>query len=256
MATQNYGAAEPSPLYPNMLWFSSGDGYIKLRNPTNTAWANVGTIGPPMKWTNVDIPSTGWRAGDIKATIRGAEAGWFVMNDGTIGDQYSGATTRANPDCWEAFAYLWGAGGLPLYVAGTWTPVGRAGDWVADWNAHRHLQTPWVLGRAMASQGLGAGLVNHRYWCASDGDEYVQLVEAHLPGHYHTVPGHNHALARALPNYVGGKSTSSGPYTLADTSSGVTWTESYPGGTTGWVGSNHGHPNVGPRFYVNFLMKL
>ena len=111
LATQNYGAAEPSPLYPNMLWFSSGDGYIKLRNPTNTAWANVGTIGPPMKWTNVDIPSTGWRAGDIKATIRGAEAGWFVMNDGTIGDQYSGATTRANPDCWEAFAYLWGLAG-------------------------------------------------------------------------------------------------------------------------------------------------
>lgn len=29
LATQHYGAAEPSPLYPNMIWFSSGDGYIK-----------------------------------------------------------------------------------------------------------------------------------------------------------------------------------------------------------------------------------
>ena len=59
VVTQHYGATEPSPLYPNMLWFSSGDGYIKLRNPTNSGWQNVGTIGPPMKWTNVDIPSTG-----------------------------------------------------------------------------------------------------------------------------------------------------------------------------------------------------
>ena len=69
VVTQHYGATEPSPLYPNMLWFSSGDGYIKLRNPTNSGWQTVGTIGPPMKWTNVDIPSTGWRTGDIKATF-------------------------------------------------------------------------------------------------------------------------------------------------------------------------------------------
>ena len=85
-------------MYPNMLWFSSGDGYIKVRNPTNTAWQTVGTIGPPMKWTNVDIPSTAWRAGDIKPTSAGGEAGWVLLDDGTIGDPYSGATTRPNPD--------------------------------------------------------------------------------------------------------------------------------------------------------------
>ena len=81
LATQHYGAAEPNPMLPNMTWFSSGDGYIKVRNPTNTAWQTVGTIGPPMKWTNVDIPSTAWKTGDIKPTFAGNEAGWVLWHD-------------------------------------------------------------------------------------------------------------------------------------------------------------------------------
>src|SRR5512134_2532575 len=84
LATQHYGAAEPNPMAPNMLWFSSGDGLIKLRNPTNSGWQTVGTIGPPMKWTNVDLPSTGWKTGDVKASFAGGESGWVVANDGTI----------------------------------------------------------------------------------------------------------------------------------------------------------------------------
>ena len=31
LATQHYGAAEPSPRYPNKKMFSSGDGYINQR---------------------------------------------------------------------------------------------------------------------------------------------------------------------------------------------------------------------------------
>ena len=242
--------------YPNMIWFSSGDGYIKVRNPTNTAWANIGTIGPPMKWTNVDIPSTAWKTGDIKPSFAGGETGWIVLNDGTIGNGSSGATTRANPDCAALFALFWLAGGLPMYVAGTWTEVGRGASAAADFAADRHLQTPKVLGRALAGAGQGAGMTVMRYWCWWDGDEFVPLAEAHLPAHYHTIPAHNHALARTLPNYATSKSTSSGAYTIADVSSGVNWTENYPGGTTGYVGSGHGHPNVGPRFYCNFLCKL
>ena len=29
-----------------------------------------------MKWTNVDVPTTGWKTGDIKPTFAGGEAGW------------------------------------------------------------------------------------------------------------------------------------------------------------------------------------
>jgi hypothetical protein len=73
IVTQHYGATEPAPVLPNMIWFSSGDGYIKVRNPTNTGWQVVGVIGPPMKWTNVDIPSTGWKTGDVKISVQSVE---------------------------------------------------------------------------------------------------------------------------------------------------------------------------------------
>ena len=175
-----------------MLWFDSGSGAVKLGNPTNTGWQTVGTIGPPMKWTNVDIPSTAWKIGDIKPSFAGDEAGWVILNDGTIGTAGTGATCRANPDCAALFGLFWLAGGLKMYVAGTWTEVGRGGSAAADFAAGRHLQTLKVFSRALASQGQGEGMVNKRWWCAWDGDEYVQLMEVHLPGHYHTfgVPDH------------------------------------------------------------------
>ena len=70
LATQHYGSTEPPVMYPNMLWFDSGTGYVKLRDPTNTAGRTVGTIGPPMKWTNVDIPQTAFTTGDVKQTFK------------------------------------------------------------------------------------------------------------------------------------------------------------------------------------------
>ena len=86
-----------------------------------------------------------------------------------------------------------------------------------------------------------------RYWWRWDGDEFVPLAEAHLPAHYHTIPAHNHALARTLPNYATNKSTSSGPYTIADVSSGVNWTENYPGGTTGSSAAASASPPTSAR---------
>jgi hypothetical protein len=41
LATQHYGSSEPAIMYPNMVWFDSGTGYVKLRNPTNSAWMLV-----------------------------------------------------------------------------------------------------------------------------------------------------------------------------------------------------------------------
>ncbi len=123
LASQHYGATAPTQMYPCMVWFCSGDGYIKIRNPTNTGWENIGLIGPPMKWFNVDIPSTAWKTGDVKPTFAGGEAGWILLDDGTIGDQYSGAATRANPDTWNLYNLLWGSGAIYTFSPGTWTRV-------------------------------------------------------------------------------------------------------------------------------------
>src|SRR5512135_3257370 len=128
LATQHYGSSEPPIMYPSMVWFDSGTGNVKLRNPTNTSWAVIGTIGPPMKWTNVDIPRMAFTTGDVNETFKTvADSGWVMMNDGSVGDGSSGATTRANPDPPPLFALLWNNiadNFCPVYAAGTWSATG------------------------------------------------------------------------------------------------------------------------------------
>jgi hypothetical protein len=252
-----------------MVWFDSGTGYVKLRNPTNSAWATVGTIGPPMKWTNVDVPSTGWSTGDVKATYKWwADDGWVLLNDGSIGDANSGAVTRFNSDTWPLYSYLWPSGGMYVFQPGTWTPVGKGASAAADWAAHRHISLPRACGRAMTTAGQGKHMdvnvgtpntnsLSYGWWTNYNVEEQVQLNWNHMPEHAHWVPGHNHGLARALTNFSAPvKSTSSGPYSIPDGNSGITWTETWPGSNSGNAGANQAHPNLGPRFYCWLLIKL
>ena len=109
LATQHYGSSEPAIMYPNMVWFDSGTGYVKLRNPTNSAWATVGTIGPPMKWTNVDIPR---HVVDHRRCQADAQDGrrCRLGDDERRHDRRRlarGALTRANPDTQALFTLLW-----------------------------------------------------------------------------------------------------------------------------------------------------
>ena len=268
LASQHYGATAPTQMYPCMVWFCSADGYIKIRNPTNTGWENIGLIGPPMKWFNVDIPSTAWKTGDVKPTFSGGEAGWILLDDGTIGDQYSGAATRANPDTWNLYNLLWGSGVIYTFSPGTWTRVEKGVSAAADWAAHRHISLPRACGRAMVNSGQGKSAheaygapgtanLSFGWWTDYNGSETVQLNWNHMPEHAHWVPGHNHGLARALTNFSAPvKSTSSGPYSIPDGNSGITWTETWPGSNSGNAGANQAHPNLGPRFYCWLLIKL
>lgn len=83
-----------------------------------------------------------------------AKSGWVKLDDGTIGDASSGATTRANADTEELFTLLWGQ------VPDTWCPVsgGRGASAAADFSAHKTLTLFKTLGRAIACAGSGAGL--------------------------------------------------------------------------------------------------
>jgi microcystin-dependent protein len=269
IVTQHYGATEPAPVYPNMIWFSSGDGYIKLRNPTNSGWQTIGTIGPPMQWTNVPVQTAAWKTGDVKPSFSGApETGWIFLDDGTIGDQYSGAISRANPDCWPLYSILWPSGGIYAFAQGTWTPVGKGASAAADWAAHRHISLPRACGRAMTTAGQGKHMdvnvgtpntnsLSYGWWTNYNGEEQVQLNWNHMPEHAHWVPAHNHNLARALTNFSAPvKSTTGGPYSIPDGNSGITWTETWPGSNSGNAGANLPHSNLGPRFYIFLLIKL
>jgi hypothetical protein len=99
----------------------------------------------------------GFSTSDVKPTFKTtADLGWVMMNDGTIGDASSAASTRANADCQTLFILLW------TNVLDTWAPVvgGRGASAAADWAAHKKLTLPKALGRALAFAGAGSGLTS------------------------------------------------------------------------------------------------
>ncbi len=98
---------------------------------------------------------SGWSTGDMKLTFKTvADAGWVMMNDGSIGNAASAATTRANADTAALFALLW------ANVADADAPVsgGRGGSAAADFAANKTLTLSKMLGRALGVAGAGAGL--------------------------------------------------------------------------------------------------
>jgi len=92
-----------------------------------------------------------FQTGDVKLTFRAAsDPGWVLMDDGTIGDAISGATSRANADTEDLFTLLWNN------IIDQWAPVsgGRGASAAADFAASKTIMLPRVLGRAMAVSGL------------------------------------------------------------------------------------------------------
>src|SRR6266516_2014482 len=99
----------------------------------------------------------GFTTGDTKTTLKTtADLGWIMMNDGTIGDSTSGASTRANDDTGPLFSLLWNnTANADCAVSG-----GRGGSAAADFAAHKTLALPKVKGRALAGAGAGSGLTS------------------------------------------------------------------------------------------------
>jgi len=89
-------AGPPASLNAGELAYNEVDGnlYIGLSNST------VAQVNP--------AGGGGFTTGDAKLTFKSVpDTGWVFMNDGTIGDASSGATTRANADTSNLFSLLW-----------------------------------------------------------------------------------------------------------------------------------------------------
>jgi hypothetical protein len=88
--------------------------------------------------------------GDVKLSLKtAADAGWVLMNDGTIGSASSGATARANADVEDLYTLLW------TNVANQYCPVtgGRGASAAADFAANKPMKLPAAVGRALATYG-------------------------------------------------------------------------------------------------------
>lgn len=77
--------------------------------------------------------------------------GWIYMNDGTIGNPTSNATTRANFDTFPLFNLLWPISNLycPM-LSSAGAPVGRGSSAIADFSANNQMAIPKALGRVLS----------------------------------------------------------------------------------------------------------
>lgn len=87
--------------------------------------------------------------GDVKTSYNLSQSGWVQMNDGSIGNALSGATTRANEDTKALFILLYNS------VPDSGCPVsgGRVAGALGDFNANKNLTIPKALGRVLINAG-------------------------------------------------------------------------------------------------------
>lgn len=241
----------------------------------STTAANNASGVTGINWAEGQAPSTvndsarelmaqiaAWRdwvftTGDVKLTLKTtADAGWVLMNDGTIGDASSGATTRANADTSALFALLWNN------TADAECPVstGRGANAAADFAAHKTITLPLSLGRALACYGSGSGLTA-RALAKTTGAETVTLTaaESGSVAHTHTASstlrssdGGGTGSSTFASNFLTTALTGAGAVNTNYTDNVVITTTSANAGAS----ASNAHTNMQPTLFLNVMIKL
>ena len=211
----------------------------------------LGNVNPTTDFQTYDqidsIDSTP-RTGDVKTSfLSSAPNGWVAMNDGSIGNVGSGATTRANQDAFQLYKTIWDG------VSNTWAPLqdstgaplgSRGASAVADFIANNRLVLPLSLGRTLAGAGAGANLTS-RDLGQNLGSEVVTIA---------AMPSHNHP-GSTVPIIISGAGAIGGANNLV-IGSGTTALNIAPqgGGTLNTSGAADG--NMQPTSFMNVFIKL
>lgn len=177
------------------------------------------------------MPSTG----DVKLTLKTtADSGWVLANDTSIGDASSGATGRANNDTANLFTLIW------TVTSNTFCGVssGRGASAAADFAAHKTINLPKALGRALAIYGSGAGLTA-RSMAETLGEESHTLSVNEIPSHKHD------------GTYYSGDGSQTGILKL-DILNGLS-ANTY---STANTGGGQAHNNMQPTLFLNAMIKL
>ncbi len=200
----------------------------------------LGTIDPDLSFEDYDqidsITQTP-RTGDIKTSLlSSAPRGWVAMNDGSIGNTGSGATTRANQDTFQLYKTIWDG------VLDAWAPVstGRGATAQADFIAGKTLTLPRSLGRALAGAGTGAGLTARALGQYVGEETHLQLI-SEMPAHTHPPISSNNFV------YGGSGAAQYAPATGLDGTNGA---------TTGSTGGGNPFNVMQPTSFMNVFIKL
>jgi hypothetical protein len=153
-----------------------------LRAPTVTPGSDSSNQVATTAFVQSALGAAGFSTGDAKLTLKTvADAGWVLMNDGTIGDASSGASSRANADCQALFTLLWNNITDPYATVSS----GRGANAAADWAAHKKITLTRQLGRTLAIGGAGAGLTSRPLGGYLGEESHTQSV-GEMAAHGHT----------------------------------------------------------------------
>lgn len=276
--TTGHGARFPSPVTANGDFFygvfeeaSPADPANPLREiVTCTARSSDGiTISrgqhgtTARAWTALDkfelraiaadfssIPdSTGVVKDYIGAT---APAGYVLASGRTIGSAASGATERANADCYALFVLLWNS------MSNTEAAVssGRGANAAADWSANKTITLPDLRGRVVAGKDNMGGTTASRLTSASGitgttlgavGGTETHTLTAGQSG----LPSHSHS-----DNYVYNAGEGGGTYTAGSSGSANLVISTTSTGAAGPSSASSAHQNTQPTLVLNKIIKL
>jgi hypothetical protein len=154
----------------------------------NADYQAVTIVSNGANWLILNENAAGvYQTGDIIYTFSlNARVGWLLLNEGTIGNAASGATTRANADTLNLFTLIWNG------VTNTFCPIfnsdgtsgTRGASALADFNANKRLSLPRFMGRVVGIAGTGSGLTA-RQLGEFLGEEQHVLTEPEMPSHNH-----------------------------------------------------------------------
>lgn len=209
-----------------------------------------------------------------------APAGFVLASGKTIGNASSGASERANADCYALFVLLWNS------WADNEAPVGggRGASADADWAANKRIVVPDPRGCNLVGLDNIGGTAAERITSASFngtnatkpggriGQESHTLTAAQLPSHTHdagtlafagttdSAPDHTHGLhgVGAIQTTHGVDATGSSA-ALEETEPGGSHAHTISGGFSGATaasGSGGSHSNTQPGLCLNMIIKL
>jgi hypothetical protein len=229
----SFNALPSSSLAAGDIVYWNGSAWTRLAIGTSGQFLSLSGSAPA--WATL----TGFSTGDVKMTLKTtADSGWVLMNDGTIGNAASGASTRANADTVDLFTLLWNNTADAQCAVST----GRGANAAADYAANKTIALPKALGRALATYGAGSGLTS-RALALATGTETHTIVEAEMAAHTHVIK-----LTTDATNSGDGVNRALGSIdanTTADTAS-----------TSSSIGSGTAHNNMQPTLFLNVMIKL
>lgn len=290
LATFSSGSTEPALVYPYMHWWDTSANKLKMRNPSNSGWVEIGEwtgsqFRPYSTGTALGTAATrdhgtaanqlvaldasarlpaidgsqllnlpaGNSTGDVKLTLETTQpAGWLFFDGKTLGTVASGAT-YAGATYQALFEYLWSriaAAWCPTYDSGG-AGVARGASAAADWAANRRLGLPDARGCGLLVLDSLGGSSAGRVTSASVGGSNANAMAARGGAETHTLTTPQLPVTVITASAQAPGNHDGGFNNVEATSSGTHGTV-----TIGSIGGDQPHNNMGPWFGLGIIVKV